>query len=351
MLEALRGLRPADTFRIIRFSDAATEFSSRPLSATPANIAAGIAYTRGLYGSGGTMMTSGIRQALSGRVPADAVRNVVFLTDGYIGNEASVLELVEQLRGDARLFAFGVGSGVNRYLLGELGRVGHGFTRYFDPTRDAESAAQIAARLAARLQTPVLTNLDIDWDGLPVTDVLPRRLPDLYAGDTLRITGRFTQPAAGHVQISGRSRGQSAQIKRALHLGDGINRNELRRVWARTAIAEHMHSFITPVPLRADMVSNSHLQAAVTELGLNYGLATRWTSFVAVSRQVYNPQPGNSADAQVALPQVAGVSQHAYTQPALTGFGTPEPGMLLSLLTALLALVTYRHWRRGPGWR
>lgn len=350
MLQALRGLRADDTFRIIRFSDAATEFSTRPLPATPANIAAGIAYTRGLYGSGGTMMSSGIRQALSGAMPADVVRNVVFLTDGYIGNEASVLELVEQLRGDTRLFAFGVGSGVNRYLLSELGRVGHGFTRYFDPTRDAESTAQIAAQLAARLQTPVLTNLHIDWGALPVTDVLPRRLPDLYAGDTLRVTGRFTQPAAGNVLISGRSRGQAAQIKRAFHLGDGTERSAIRRVWARTAIAEHMHSFITPMSLRRDGISNSRLQAAVTELGLSYGLATRWTSFVAVSRRVYNADPATNADADVALPQVAGVSQHAYSQPALTGFGTPEPGMLLGLLTALLAIFTFRYWRRALRW-
>ncbi len=346
MLEALQGLRPQDTFRIIRFSDVATEFSSTPLPATRLNIAAGIRYTHSLFGSGGTMMTSGIRQALGSAVPEGVIRNVVFLTDGYIGNEASVLELVENLRGDARLFAFGVGAGVNRYLLSELGRVGHGFTRYFDPTRDAETTQQVATQLATRLHTPVLTDLEIDWGNLPVSDVLPQRLPDLYAGETLRVSGRFTQPAAGTFQINAASRGQRAQISRAVHLGDGEQRPAIRRLWARASIAEHMHSFITPVRLRPDMVSNSTLQAVVTELGLTYGLSTRWTSFVAVSRRVYNDTPANSVTGQVAVPQVAGVSQLAYSQPAMTGFGTPEPGMLLGLLTALLALLTIRHWRK-----
>ena len=74
---------------------------------------------------------------------------MIFLTDGYIGNEVTVLELVHRTLGEARLFAFGVGAGVNRYLLDELGRVGRGFTRYFDPTRDDESRQSVVAELVA----------------------------------------------------------------------------------------------------------------------------------------------------------------------------------------------------------
>ncbi len=151
MREALSALRPQDSFRIIRFSDVASQFTNNALAATPANIAYGVTYVDSLYGSGGTEMASGIRQALGAPADASRLRNVVFLTDGYIGNENSVLTLVEQLRGDAKLFAFGVGSGVNRYLLDELGRVGRGFTRYFDPTKDAERMQAVVAALVLQI--------------------------------------------------------------------------------------------------------------------------------------------------------------------------------------------------------
>ncbi len=342
MVAALDQLRPTDTFRIIRFSDAATEFSSYPMPATTANIARGKTYAQGLYGSGGTMMTSGIEQALSVPAPPGVVRNVVFLTDGYIGNEVSVLQLVKEKLGDARLFAFGVGAGVNRYLMSELGRVGRGFTRYYDPTRDDETVGAIAEQLAARLQTPVLTDLAIDWGDVEVSGVLPAVLPDLYAGDSIRVTGRFAQAQRGTITISGKTPGQQAEIRQVVDLSDAWSRPALRRIWARSAVAEHMHTFITPEPLRDGGLSNAGVKAAVTKLGLDYGIATRWTSFVAVSREVYNTRPSSQADAEVALPKVAGVSNLAYSSPAMTGFGAPEPGLWLSLLVALGALGWWR---------
>ncbi|MCZ6619759.1 MAG: VIT and VWA domain-containing protein, partial [Gammaproteobacteria bacterium] len=278
MTDALKALRPTDTFRIIRFSDSATEFSTKALPATRLNIQRGLRYTRNLYGSGGTMMTSGIRQALTGQSANGTIRNVVFLTDGYIGNEVSVLKLVHDLRGDARLYAFGVGAGVNRYLMDELGRVGRGFTRYFDPTRDDESQQAVVAELVAKLQTPVLTNLRIDWGDLPVSNLMPEMLPDLYAGNSIRVTGRFSAPASGVVTISGTGSTQEAQITQSVDLVGGSQRPAIRKVWARTAIAEFMHGFITPQQLRPDAMNNQQLQAAVTDLGLTYGLATPWTA-------------------------------------------------------------------------
>ncbi|MCZ6619341.1 MAG: PEP-CTERM sorting domain-containing protein, partial [Gammaproteobacteria bacterium] len=109
------------------------------------------------------------------------------------------------------------------------------------------------------------------------------------------------------------------------------------------AIAEFMHGFITPQQLRPDAMNNQQLQAAVTDLGLTYGLATRWTAFVAVSRQRYNAAPDGNVEADVALPMVAGVSRLAYNKPAMTGYAAPEPGMWLGLMVALL---TWNWFRR-----
>lgn len=346
MRAALNNLRPQDTFRIIRFSDSATEFSARPLKATPGNVQRGLYYTAQLRGGGGTMMTEGIRQALALPVEPGRVRNVVFLTDGYIGNEVSVLTLVKSMLGHSRLFAFGVGAGVNRFLLDELGRVGRGFSRYFDPTEDSEALQATADQLAARLQTPVLADIQIDWGDLPVSDIYPATLPDLYAGDTLRVTGRFSKYAQGDVTVRGRTGEQSAALTRTLTLSDVSSRPAIRRVWARTAVKDRQHGYITPLALREANRSNDTLQAEITDLGLRYELVTRWTSFVAVSRKVYNTEPEAAGQADVPLAKVAGVSTLAYPS-AMVGMAAPEPGALAGLLVAL-AVIGLALKRRRP---
>ena len=346
MSAALQQLRPTDTFRIIRFSDAATEFSVHPLPATATNVQRGLAYVAQLSGYGGTMMDSGIRQALRGDLPQDRVRNVIFLTDGYIGNEADILKLIRRQLGSARLFGFGVGAGVNRYLMEEVARVGRGFTRYLDPTAQEEEVKAVTAALAERLQTPLLTDLQIDWGNLPVADVYPAQLPDLYAGDTLRVTGRFTQPTQGEVVISGRGVGQMATLKRQIAL-DQTQRPALARTWARAAIRDRMHQLTTPNELRIPRTADSQLIEEVTALGLAHRLVTRWTSFVAVSRRVVNPDAGDTAEVDVALPKVAGVANTAYPQP-MTGFGAPEPAWWM-LLAMLGLLVSWRYRTAAVG--
>jgi len=359
MSKALAALRPTDTFRIIRFSDKATEMSGKPLPATPQNIAWGLDYTSKLSGHGGTHMASGIEQALGSSQRDGVVRNVIFLTDGYIGNEASILKLVHELRGDARLFAFGVGTGVNRYLLSELSRVGRGFTRYLDPTQESEEMQVIASDLANRLQSPVLTNIEIDWGELQVSEVVPHALPDLYAGDVLRVSGRYAGAQSGTIAVKGRTAKENANLRKTVQLSGDAQRASVRRIWAREAIRERMHQLVTPLGMRDR--SDDQLKAEVTALGLHYDLATKWTAFVAVSRRIVNPVPQASADADVALPMVAGVNKAAYGQKgahnsltattvampqAMTGYGAPEPGIWLSLGSVATVLGILRILRR-----
>lgn len=348
MREALANLRVNDSFRIIRFSDSATEFSQQPLPATPANVRRGIAYTDALYGSGGTMMTSGIRQALRPAVPADAVRIVVFLTDGYIGNELDVLRLIESMRGAARLYAFGVGTGVNRYLLEEMGRVGHGFTRYMDPT---ESVDDVARELAGRLDAPVLTDIDIDWGDLPVTDVTPQRIPDLFAGQSVRVQGRFEQPGDYRIEVTGRTRNSQAALPLSVSLPAAENEaaaTPIALIWARSSIADAMHALTTPPQLRPAEQSDEAIEDRVTRLGLDFSLVTRWTSFVAVSEQIYNTTPGSTGTRDVPLPMVEGITKHAYPQSgSFGGVVTPEPAqwLAMTLLAVLVMGFMLRHRR------
>ena len=347
MRAALQALRPIDSFRIIRFSDHATEFSREPLPATAANIAAGLSYTATLRGSGGTVMRSGVEQALMVPQTKGLVRNVVFLTDGYIGNEFEILSLVERELGAARLFALGVGSGVNRYLLDELARSGRGFARYLDPTADTQKAAEA---LAQRLQTPLLTDLVIDWGDVQPTEVTPAVLPDLYAGDSVRVQGRYATPGQFPVQLSARSGGQRVNLPMTVTLkesvanasSDSADGEAIALVWARSAIRDAMHQLRVPQQLRMNESSDASITKRVTQLGLDFSLATRWTSFVAVSEQIVNPNPELAVDTSVPNAKVAGVDQKAYSAVNSTaaphgGYGAPEPATWLGL--ALLSLM------------
>ena len=343
MRAALRRLRPSDSFRIIRFSDAATEFSTQPLPATPQNIQAGLRYTDALRGEGGTEMSSGIRQALAPPVPTGALRIVTFLTDGYIGNEAEILALITANLGNARLYAFGVGTGVNRYLLNEMGRVGRGFTRTMDPTEDQE---KVAGELADRLQSPVLTDIQMDWGGMEVSEQSPARIPDLFAGQSLRIQGRYNRPGPHEITVRGLVHGRPATLPLKIELPETSTEGQAVPIlWARSLIADLHYQLTTGAHQRGrEIVNSDALKQRITDIGLNFALVTPWTAFVAVSEQIYNPNPASTPTLPVPVAQVKGTTALAYGEPAapltsnvFTGGGAPEPAALFGL--ALMALL------------
>ena len=348
MQEALVNLRPTDHFRIIRFSDAATEFSSTPLLATPENVRRGLTYARTLQGYGGTRVTSGINQALSAPSPAGALRIVVFLTDGYIGNEAEVLGLTDANLGNARLFAFGVGTGVNRYLLDEMARIGRGFVRYMDPTEDVHETAKA---LATRLDAPVLTDITIDWGELAPTDVTPAAVPDLFLGDSIRIQGRYDKPGTYPIVVAGNVPSGIAELAIDATLqpaGDGDAGEAIGLVWARSSIADAMHELTLHEGRRPSGSTDSALQQQVTDLGLDFGLVTRWTSLLAVSKRVVNHDPAAAVSRDVPLPKGKGVPASAYSPASsaqFTGHAAPEPGVWAALLFIGACFAVF--WRRS----
>jgi Ca-activated chloride channel family protein len=356
MRAALRRLRPTDSFRIIRFSDAATEFSAQPLPATPKNIQAGLRYTDALNGEGGTEMSTGIGQALAPPVPAGALRIVTFLTDGYIGNEAEILKLLQTHLGDARLYAFGVGTGVNRYLLSEMGRVGRGFTRYMDPTEDLE---KVAGELADRLQSPVLTDIQIDWGGMEISEQSPDRLSDLFAGQSLRIQGRYGRPGKHEITVRGLVQGRPASLPLQIELPEASTEGEaVPMIWARSLIGDLQYQLTTGAHQPGnESVNADALKQRITELGLNFALVTPWTAFVAVSEKIYNPNPASTPTLPAPVAQVKGTTERAYGEPAapittaavFTGGGAPEPAALFGLALMALLLVGFRVRERAPG--
>jgi len=266
---ALHQLQPDDTFQIIRFSNDASQMGARPVEATVRNVQRGLAYVDSLNSEGGTEMITGIKAALDFPHDPDRLRFVCFLTDGYIGNEAEILAAVQERLGASRIFSFGVGPAINRYLLEHMAKLGRGVVAYLGPN---DSASDVMDSFFSRISHPALTDLKIDW-GVDVADVFPRRIPDLFVGRPVILTGRFSGKAPGTVRLSGQLGHRREEFRVGASSGR-LNLAGIPSIWARLKIAD--------LEDRSLFDSGSDVPERVRQLALDYGLLSTYTAFVAV---------------------------------------------------------------------
>ncbi len=278
MRHALKHLDPRDSFQIIRFSESASGLGPRPLAATPANVREGLRFIDRLEGEGGTMMIEGIKAALDYPPDPQRVRIVCFMTDGYIGNEAEILAAIDERLGGARLFSFGVGTAVNRYLLDRMAEVGRGAVDYVLLSEDTQGAV---VRFYDRVRNPVLTDLAFSGaEKLEVSAVYPERIPDLFAGQTVTLVGRYSKPGRADVTLSGRLGGRPWSRTFAIELParTGAKSAALASLWARTRIEDLM--------ARQYGGEKPEIVREVTDVALAHRLVSAYTSFVAVEERI-----------------------------------------------------------------
>jgi Ca-activated chloride channel family protein len=266
--KTLDGARPDDTFDVYHFSDKAASFGRTPVSA--ASVAAAKKALSNLRATGGTDMVPAIEAALGEPADPGRTRIVVLVTDGYIANEADVLRSIAGRLGGARIYTVGVGASVNRFLLERASEIGRGRSLQVVLSEPPEQAA---ARLGRLIDRPVFTDLRIDWGGLEVSELYPRRLPDLFASSPLVVRGRWRKPGKATVRVSGNIGAQRYERAIAVELKDD-GHSAQRVLWARAAVHDRMN--------RLTLKDDDELIAEVTELGLDHHLVTPWTSLVAV---------------------------------------------------------------------
>src|SRR5947209_9502008 len=237
MRHALEGLNPQDTFNLITFSGDTHILFPEPVPATMENLAKARKFLESRQGDGGTEMMKAIRAALDPSDASDHVRVVCFMTDGYVGDDMEIIGEVQK-HVNARVFAFGIGSSVNRFLLDKMAEHGRGEVEYV-PLGDDGSAA--ARRFHERVRNPLLTDITVDWGGLPVADVYPRRIPDLFSAKPLILSGRFTGGGRGVVRIRGRMSGRVYEREIAVNLPEAQpEHDELATLWARRRVDDLM---------------------------------------------------------------------------------------------------------------
>lgn len=273
---ALDNLYPDDTFNLITFSGDTRILFDQPVRATKSNLRRAQNFLASTTGYGGTEMMSAIKAALEPSDKQSHVRIVCFMTDGFVGNDMQIIAEVQKYK-NARVFAFGVGNSVNRFLLDGIARAGRGEVEYVGLHDDGSAAAK---RFHQRVRNPLLTDISIDWGELPVADVYPKRIPDLFGAKPVLLTGRYSAPGSGTIKLKGNMAGNPFTREIQVTLPESMALHDvLAPLWARARI----DSLMTEDYLGAmNGRMRDELRNTITQLGIEFRLMTQFTSFVAV---------------------------------------------------------------------
>ena len=294
---ALNTLYQHDTFNVIAFAGDTDILFSQPQPATLENVQKAKKFLARQNGDGGTEMMKAITAALKPSDSQGYMRITCFLTDGQVSNEEEIIAEVKKYK-NARVFAMGFGSAPNRYLLDNITQNGRGDVDYISETGDTSA---VARRFNDRVRNPLLTDITIEWSpSLPVTDIYPKRIPDLFSAKPLILSGRYVHGGKGSVVLRGKMAGQNFVREIPVELPDKEESHDvLATLWARRKIDDVMgedtsgnYSNMKP-----------ELKEEITELGLKFKLMTQFTSFVAVDEVIFTgPDPARRVDVPAGAP-------------------------------------------------
>lgn len=323
--DLVTGLGETDTFNLILFANESTLLSPGSLPATAQNIKAAIKLIDEQEGGGGTSLLPALKDAIAIPKEDDTARSIVIITDGYVSNDNEIVSCITDNMGSASFFSFGIGTSVNDYLIKQI--AGCGLGESFIVT-DSEDAAESAENFRTYIEAPLLTDISVTCTGFDVYDVEPSLPSVLYAAQPIVLFGKWRGKPDGTVTITGKAGGEEYVQEIPVKDVDVDTESEaIRYLWART----HLDRITRYGSVRND----ESVKAEITKLGLEYNMITPYTSFVAVSEIIRNPD-GDSTDVNQALPlpqRVSGLAvgggYRAYS----------EPGIFLLILPAAAAVL------------
>ncbi len=311
----LSQLRSSDFFNVALFSGANYVMSPEgSLPATPENIRLAKDLIGRQRGSGGTELMGGLKATYGVPKKHPGVsRSVVVVTDGYVSVEAQAFKFIRERLDEANLFAFGIGTSVNRGLIEAMARAGLGEPFVVIGPQKAQAEAD---RLRTYIEQPVLSNIAVKFDGFAAREVSPSKVPDLMARRPVVVFGKYQGKAQGKIELSGYSGG--GKYAKTIEVSPTALKGEnapIRWLWARR--------WVELLDDAMNLTGAKEIEEAITDLGLAYSLLTRFTSFVAVDSEIAN-QSGESQAVKQPLPLPEGVSDRAVAT-AAPPVGAPLP--------------------------
>jgi Ca-activated chloride channel homolog len=338
---AIERMNPQDTFNLLSFSGGTGRCFARPVPNTPAHRATALKYLADLFGSGGTEMMPAIREALGGSHDPTRVRVVAFMTDGYVGNDLEIIDAVQKHAGTARVFAFGIGNAVNRFLLDGMAHAGRGAVEYVTLQSQADGAV---GRFQERIHAPLLTDIAIDWGSLSAAEVYPKHLPDLFSQQPIIIHGQLQGPAAGTLVLRGHTAaGPFTREIRVQSPAEPVQHAALASLWARAKVKERLLQDYTALQRGAFPEA---IEREVTALGVEFQLVTQFTSFVAVEEMTVTVA-GEPVTIAVPVDIPAGVSYEGVFGQQMA-FASTRSRPVLALSPAPMAMKSLARLSRSP---
>ncbi len=344
LLQALDRLTPTDRFGILAFNHSYYEFASQPLTASPENVAAGRRYVQGLEAGGGTEMLPALLTVMKKRETPGYLRHIVLLTDGDLGNEEQIFGALRHDLGNARLYTVAIGSAPNFFLATKMAQFGRGS---FTHTADISDIREQMGRLLETIESPVLTDVRLSFEGVELAEVYPQRLPDLFLRQPLLIFGRISQGRKGTVHLTAHAGDQPYEASFAFDASKASFHPGITTLWARQRAEDLMDLWRA-----SDGDARASVRSSVISHAIRYRLVTRFTSLVAVEEVVANVG-GESRTVAVPTEVPAGMQlDKVFGAPAtgtadafleMLGIVLLVVGILMSLLMSILHR---RHTRR-----
>lgn len=351
MPQARRGLRaalaylsPADRFNIVDFDSAANALFSEPVPASKPNQSRADAFVSGLVADGGTNMDAALELAFKQRREEGYLRQIIFITDGSVGNEEELFRLIQSRLGDARLFTVGIGSAPNSHFMRGAARYGRGI---YENISSLDQAEKRMNALFARINRPVMSDLKIQWPDSDAVEMYPGRIPDLYLGEPLMVLAK--SPAAlTDVRISGQLAGKP--WTRSLNVSGAPKAKNLDKLWAR----QRIDALISGQVVSGEAVEK--IKPEIVKLGIEHQLSTRYTSFVAIEETPSKPEHLTAKNKHVPNLMPKGNTMMV----SLPNTATPANLLLvIGLLLSLLGVVMLRpksvdkslKMALGRGWK
>lgn len=327
----LRILDPQDTFRILLFDDQLEWYKNTPERVEQAEIDHADQFLNSIEGRGGTEIVQALEAALSLPAENEWMRYILFLTDGAVSAEDRALQSIRKKLNRARIFTFGIGPSVNRALLSKMAQLGRGAAEFLQINEDIEGAI---IRFQDKVAFPVLTDIQIEWTGCSVWDMIPSILPDLYAGQNLQMVTRLKRDKAGQSTILHFSgvRGAEKIVMDIPIPGSDSEFPEITRAWAKGRIDELLEKAASEGSLV------HQVRQEVIALAIEHRLVTPYTSFVALDPEVVNPK-GEILTVSVAQPLPQGLN--------FAGFFPPLPVRMAAASFTLPGMPKFAQTKRS----
>jgi Ca-activated chloride channel family protein len=325
LLFALDQLEPKDRFNLIAFNSVTAMLFEQAVPASHDNIQLARRAVSRLKSGGGTEMLPALQKALADSAPEGFVRQLVFITDGAVGNETALFETIDKQLGSSRLFTVGIGSAPNSYFMRKAAEFGRGTFTHIGQVSDVQ---QKMTALFEKLNSPVVTDISVSWPGGQHVESYPSRIPDLYIGEPLLLSIK-TPDLRGEIVIKGKTAGND--WKQSIRVDQVQDHSGVATLWAREKIESLLDEKMTgrdPAEVRLD----------VLDVALTHQLVSPYTSFVAVEQVVSRPQLQGLASKPVlnAQPKGQGAQSYAYPQTATHALQSFLWGLLLLLMAVVL---------------